>query len=728
MVGVAFLPPPVVFAQHANPIEPAGAEVQLELRCPAKRFQLGEVIPLDLLFRSTVARRYQLNRASYDRSGRMDYEQFVITPEGGTSDPLRAYFKAYLASMGGGLTGFEFLSATPGTIHLELNEWVRIDQPGIYQLTVISGRVGDTQGTSNAFGKRVEVKSNKIEFEVTLANPQWQQAQLAGIRQQLDQPMARGNGLESQRAAIKELRYLGTEDAARELARRFGADDSQPDIKFGLIGSPNRLAGLREMEALLRSPDFGVSGAFVETMSILPLDPDGKPEVLQKAHEENLKHYQALLIESLSEKLGKARAITADTVINSLESNASADIRKRVATSLLEGFDELPAQTQAFDLQYRWKLLKSAEFLPMLRRVAQRYRDYPVPNESNAFQELQLTGAALTRWYELDPQGARDAVIAEIERPKPRYNAHVLGLLPEKTLPEVERTLAEHFVAATQSEAEANAGSLLHRYATGAVLGEVLPKIEKQVGHGACEVQTSALAYVLKVDPAAARGLLERAIAARGAGATACRHTLFTGIGGLEASPLLEELAIHSLNDADPQVAIDAARYLGRYGSAGAEGPLWACYEAWNRRWKSRANELRFIAGDENPNQWQANLGDTLASSLATGIGWLSDAAKLSRIQDLALTEVSRQQIESQMRDWAGETPSIVYVPLTPPSFQMLQYLELSFEDLKTKLAQFPSGTRFWWTGAEPSVSSEQEKSFQEMATWATEQGYRVTR
>jgi hypothetical protein len=128
----------------------------------------------------------------------------------------------------------------------------------------------------------------------------------------------------------------------------------------------------------------------------------------------------------------------------------------------------------------------------------------------DAYQSLKLTGTALMRWYELDPSGARAAVIAEIVRAKPRYSANTLGLLPDETLPTEQRAIALHFVSAPDYETEGNLASLLARYADAAVLPTVLGKIQQKValGHWECVPQSNSLKYVQKVDPEAAKPLL----------------------------------------------------------------------------------------------------------------------------------------------------------------------------------------------------------------------------
>ena len=84
-----------------------------------------------------------------------------------------------------------------------------------------------------------------------------------------------------------------------------------------------------------------------------------------------------------------------------------------------------------------------------------------------AFQSNQVSSAALIRWWEMDAQAARPAIIREIERPHHRFDASVLGMLPEKELPEVEQQLANRL---TQEGGRAEqTASLISRYATAAI-------------------------------------------------------------------------------------------------------------------------------------------------------------------------------------------------------------------------------------------------------------------
>src|ERR1700733_1643819 len=143
-VFLSFVLSSPIFAQADRVLdEKPNDGVQLILSSNQTKFYLGEVVHLDLAFTSATPKRYQINLARYDRSGRMNYEEFVVEPKEATQDPLQLYFNSIAVFMGGGLTGFAFLTASPTIIHLNLNEWVRFERPGTYRVRVVSRRVSD---------------------------------------------------------------------------------------------------------------------------------------------------------------------------------------------------------------------------------------------------------------------------------------------------------------------------------------------------------------------------------------------------------------------------------------------------------------------------------------------------------------------------------------------------------------------------------------------------------
>src|SRR4051812_13465400 len=118
-----------VVAAEEEPPPPLDRKVilKVELATPQREFRVNETIPLKLFFSSRVRNKYRINEATYDRSGRMNYEHFSVTPAEGTEDPIPP---GALGFIGGGMTNFEYLRPKPWTIELNLNEWVRFNVPG----------------------------------------------------------------------------------------------------------------------------------------------------------------------------------------------------------------------------------------------------------------------------------------------------------------------------------------------------------------------------------------------------------------------------------------------------------------------------------------------------------------------------------------------------------------------------------------------------------------------
>ncbi len=291
---------------------------QLRVSTPKSTYRQGELIPLDLAFTAKDDNRYQINMATYDRSGRMPYESFHVDPANGTSDPLGVYFKSQEMFMGGGLTNYQFLSDTPYVVHLDLNEWVRFDKPGSYRVIVESSRVGSKRRDRPPFGKQRELLSNAIDIQIVVPDPAWEESELDKILAEFDASPAPKHGFSSDErlAAATKLRYLGSADAAREMARHLRGDENQVDwdCMFGLIGSPNKQAGLAEMKRLLVDPDFPVDGMFLDTMAMLPLNAQTDAESLRQTRESYFNEARTTLAAALPSKRGQALAKSTDTL------------------------------------------------------------------------------------------------------------------------------------------------------------------------------------------------------------------------------------------------------------------------------------------------------------------------------------------------------------------------------------------------------------------------------
>ena len=736
LLALTLLPTSLLSANPSQPTlgtQPDDVRLTVRVCGDQSTFGIGEVIPLELSFTSTSANKYQFDNASYDRSGRLNAETFAVEPATGWDDPLDLYFRSFQGFIMGGLRGINPLSTQPTIIHLELNEWVRFKAPGRYGVTVTSSRVSKTG--SSSFLSSVKVTSNELTLTFVSPTKQWQESKLQDATAALDGPPltarprsdpSHPDQSDSRRQAVKTLRYLGTPGAAREMARRITGGEWDWEFKLGLAGSPSKEAGLEEMNKLLLDPKFPVADQFLTTMSVIAVPDDAgedRPAQIGKAEEQFLQN----LASAIADKEGKARAISASTIVEEAAVRSHAlppDLKRKVTRDLVADFDQLPIEKQSELIEYRWASLDHEQMLPLLRTLAQRYRDFPEPREVHAYEFNNLAASALQHWYESAADEARPVVIQEILRPKPRFSIAVLGILPDKELPQVEQAVAERLDPQQSYEINAKLASLIERYATSAIEGRVTNFLDPVLGREACAVQEPLLAYVLKVDPEGARPRIEAAMAARGEGFSASNHMLLQGVAELQNHPLLQDIAIKSLDDLDPQVVASAAAYLTNYGSASAEDVLWSHFTAWRERWKGRESEFQQIPGRSPDIAFEGSAGSNLMRALAAGQGWLADETKLRRLIDLSVGTQQRQEAEEYLRTWRKRPRSIQFIPASRVQFEIAQYRALSLEAAKEKLAQFPRGSVFEWSGA--GDDDGERKAFQELSRFASESGFKL--
>ncbi len=665
-------------ARSEPPLDP-NVVLRVSIATDQREFHIGETIPIQLSFTTAVKDRYPINMAEYDRSGRMEYERFRVSPANGAVDPLANR----PGGIGGGLTTSKFLSAEPTTIALDLNEWLRFTRPGEYELAVSSRRVG-VKDLSKALGESpVTARAPAVKLRIVPATRAWQKAVFDKAVAALDQPR------------------LGTPDALRELAKRLrGEDPGREDYicMVGLLYSPDADAARRALDEALADPDQPIAGAFLSALQGIPSAPadrtDHWREDQQRAVEE--------LIAVLPAKRGKALPVSLMTAVHAVWNGA--DLPKPTADKLVEQlvsmFDQLPEAEQTRLLTYGWDKVGGTALLPLAKRLAQapHTRGWPT------YESLQLSEKALRRWYEMDPSDARPAFIKEITRPRPRFDAGVLGVLPEKTLPEVDSALAEHLAATDEPEASSHLASLIARYATDAILPEVLGKLDGLIGKGPCASQGPILAYVLRVSPAQARPRIEQAIAARGQCFSAYNHGLFQTISEIQYDPVLEEIGIRSLDDPDPRMAASAAVMLGKFGSTAAEPALWQRYARWSAQWKGRESELVVLSAELVNDRilhdriYEVGLGASLVQALATGRSWLADEAKLQRLSRMTSVQRVRDDLDRYLKIWEQQPLGISLNDLGPSmGFRGLvaQYELPDLDALEEKLGQFPAGTEF---------------------------------
>jgi len=659
----------------------AGSEIRLTVRIPNGQttFRIGETIPLELSFSSSNEQKYQLNMAFYDRSGRMNYERFSVDTPVGWTDPLSLYFRSAAGLMAGGVGASAALVAQPTPVPLDLNEWLRFDLPGDYRVTVESGRVSLRAQPS----QRLPVVSNELRLTIVAAPPEWQQETLRkalAIMNSHPAPVPPSPGPRDVRTeAARTLRYLGTEAAARAMARW----SQDPDCRLGLVGSPFRAAGLDEMRKLLQDPNIAIDRQFLDTMAFLavPNTPG------QHAEDKNdlADRFQQELISALPLKTGGALAASVQSIMQNPR-GVDALARKSLTDALAANFDSLPMAMQ-FDLvNNRFGPVDRILLVSMLRKLAEHYLNSPQPQFAEAAEFSRAGGEALQRWYVVAPQDARPAMLREILRPEPRFPLDVLGILPDAELPEADQLLVSHLAGAESANnrvAARNLAWLIGRYATAAAGPELVALLDRDVTAGLCDTQAPLLAWLLRVNPDAARPRLESAAKT----GSRCRLSL-SEVGKLQPNSILESLAIKVLDDADTVTAPDAASYLADYGSVDAEEALWNHLTSWSKRWRDHEAELNRSGAD-------AQAGLSLVQALINGHSWLVSDGKFRRLADLGVGAAMRQQTAQFMMMWQ-QRPWLVR-STGNGQFQILWYHAVSMKAAKEKLVQFPAGSEFRW-------------------------------
>jgi hypothetical protein len=667
--------------------------IRLTLRLTDGRLQFrpGEIIPIELEFSSTTRKRFTVDGATYDRSGRLTIDEFVIDRIDDVSDPMLDYFASIGGFIGGGIRGMGVLGDKPFTVKLELNEWFRFDEPGMYTLAVKSRRVTDEFVTPYAV---VAVESNTVSFEILPRDATWDASQLETARRIIDanQPPL------GARAGCRMIRFLGTDAAAMEMIRRYGADTDHGcdfDYMAGLFSAANRAAVVRAMEGGLRAADQPVTGSYLRTLSTLSVylqHPEFRPaqtratkgrlvaggELSRRSDliDAAMSMYGDMLTAAMLDKTDRARAISlaeAQALTQRQPSAESAASRAHLAASFLD----LPVERQTNLLEYQWRTLAGPAMLPVLRRLIAA-----APTDAPSAADL-----ALRRLAQLAPDEARPLILRGIQNPRRGATLKTLGSLRDAELPELDDALAANFEA---SNSEIHA-ALVQRYATRKVAPRILASAREKIGVMACSQQASILAYFLRVDEATGSTLLDRAMTSR---ATGCWRSL-NQIAALRMTPVVQARAVADLDNSDPDVVIAAIHTLGQHGSPAALEPLRMAFQRWHATWVDRAAELAYSRAVERPNARQAMVEDAFRQAIGTGRGWLVRATELRELQSWCVTDNCRTQTGHMIHEddtrimlWSINEPDESHIELA-------QYRLTSIAALEEKLSQYPRGTAF---------------------------------
>ena len=704
------------------------AQLHVSIATGATTFHIGERIPLQLDFTAPPDAHVAMTNASYDRSGRMNYETFDVSPGTGFSDPLAAYFNSGLFA-GGGLFGVAELSLKPNTIHLDLNEWVRFDQPGEYTVTVHSNRV--FSAGKPIFAEQHPLTSNPIKLHIIAATPEWQKATLAAAVETLkEKPAVVGRPeTEETRAAIATIRYLGSAESIPVMAAGLGEDSASASaFGFGLIGLPVSLQedARRELRERIGDAETPVSGWMVTALAALDASPASSPEEKMKARIAAHQEVVGLVIAALPLKTGKAEAGTADVLLREDTGSLTAEDKDAIARALSSTFLQLPEENQAMLLGWQWDVVRSAISTQVLEQIAELPVGDPGSHAVTAYERVQLKASALERLYELEPDEARRLAYAAIGSAKPALTARQLWFLPAEPLPEFEPMWAQALLDDSAGGNPEVLAGLMTRFGTGEFAAQVAAKLRATLDAGGCAREAAMLAYVVKFNTDLAGPLLRDALGVREH--IWCYRNMIGEVAQYATGPALTDVAMEEVGDIEPEIATNAVQYLATYGDKRAQQVILNRYLSWTEEWAGKSDELQpgVVLGPARGTQ-SLLLGEALGRALLVNQGWMADDHLRSQVLSRCVGEQMRLMLEQAAN--ASKTPYMVMVTRAGDgrgSVQVGPYEIPNLDLLKAKLSQFPRGTEF--NLVEPDRSGDAVSFGEKVRAVFDEAGMRLTK
>jgi hypothetical protein len=684
----------LLFSAAARAQQPDSASFTIQFPQSVTRFHVGEVIPIEFLFSSSIPDTFSMSTRSYDRSGRLDEEKFHVTPEG--RDPLHNYYDFGMV-MGGGLGGFQLLTSEPQVLHEDLNEWVSLDHPGHYTIYVTTGRISRQEAARN---EPMELRSNSLEFDVVAADPAWLQQALYSAQSTLDGPSSTD---EQKIAALRTLRFLDSPASVRELVRQLGKPEKDLwDCVAGLAGSRQQALVVKELEQQLGAPDTAVTSDYIYILAKLksqlgqehlpdyPKDDQQKQDAWRELYQKRSEQLEAIeddlyrtAAAQVQKKWGTAKAETVRTLLMR-PAHTSGDIEPLANVpqgDVVSSFRSLSPDEQESLLSIFWQRLNLSAMVAPLEEIAQQ------PQVRNS----QLRDVALLRLYQLNATAATPLFLEEIAHPHIDNNiftvsADTLGLLPNETLPQFDQVLAARLENKETRTAALDA-QLVGRYATKAVLPRMKAAYIAREGDWDCKSEDGLVLYFLRIDPDYGVKRLKEA-------PSVCMTKSIPAVIRMKRWREVEPAIIANLNTPDLDRARQAAETLARYGDAAAEEAIWKRLRAFHDQWAERENDLAYRANTPQDASEAIGFQYGLVVALGQAQAWLLSDKQITELEQLTLG-----QTRDNVRPWHGTSPIDMSLNLLfdgrLQSDIHHQYFPADADALHSKLAQYPNGTTF---------------------------------
>jgi hypothetical protein len=159
----------------------------------------------------------------------------------------------------------------------------------------------------------------------------------------------------------------------------------------------------------------------------------------------------------------------------------------------------------------------------------------------------------------------------------------------------------------------------------------------------------------------------------------------------------VEPAIITGLYNPDLNRARQAAETLSKYGGAKAQKALWERLRNLHAQWASREKDLNGHPGQPHDASEAMGFQFGLVDALGRAQGWLLTNEQVMELENLTLGSE-----KENVKHWRWTSPVDLSVNLFPDERLQVdinhQYLTADLPSLRNKLAQYPSGTRFWLT------------------------------
>lgn len=713
---------------------PKDVNFTIKFKGDQTKFRQGEIIPIELKFATSTPDRYDFLNRTYDRSGRLHLDGFVIDKKEKTFDPLYDYFFRGGMFMGGGLFSVPALDSSPQYVNYDLNEFLSFKEPGKYRLYIASPRISLKKEGKNdlsaAFGgNSISLTSNIIEFAILPADEKWQAEKFA----------------EGVNNNSKILRYLGTKAAAKEMLVRFSREDKNFDFNnyIGLYGSPERQFIVSEMERMLVSTDYAVTESFFQML--LRLDyflKNPEPEKSEsgflrfgnKKEEEKRNliklEYLEKFAKALPNKNKNAFQKSLETYF-SFHAEGEKPPSSELTNALVNSFGKLSKRTQWMILQNSLDKLKIPAMLPVLQAVYNNLGQAKYAgsgqSDSEPFEDYlnkELLNLSIEGIYYIDRNIGKQIILDEIRRPKLRINTIVLKLLPKMESSEVESLLLEKLNGdKLPADDLRSVFALINRYETPKLISKLREAFAGKIDKIECGAQIELIKIFLKSDTKFGEEMLGKAVKSD-AGKDCIRANL-AGVINPSWSSEIERIVLNVLEDDNSIIFGNAAELLGKYGSIETKDKIWKRLERFNKEEQSKAD---FTAKKEDSGNWQISSAEwKLAAALSESPNWWFEQESNKRLSKLCLYNGCKEQVEKLNEIF--RTPAKIESFIDEEnqiSFSVYQYKNMSLDALKKKLEQFPPDTTFTWI---PDVkNSNDEKHFQEIKEFVENLGMKLVK